>query len=75
MRALSKTEKTKLNRGRERWNKRDEQPFKEFREAEYRGRNQPQQVDLNPNANEPGMNQPKPGETKGSAVETDMLLM
>ena len=59
MRALSKAEKTKLNRRKERWNKRAEQPFKEFREAEYHGRNQPQQIDLNPNVNEPRMNQPK----------------
>ena len=75
MRALSKAEKTKLNRGRDRWSRRAEHPFTESREAELHGRNQPQQDDSNPSTNELQTNQPGLGEIKDHAIRADKHLM
>lgn len=75
MRALSKAEKTKLNRGRDRWNRRAEHPFTKSRGADFQGRNQPQQDDSNPSTNELETNQPGSGETEDQATRADKHLM
>lgn len=56
MKALSKVEKTRLNRGRDRWNTRFEQFNNDPKEPEHHGRMQAQQVGLDPYENEPRSN-------------------
>lgn len=44
--ALSKVKKTRLNRGKDRWNRRFEQPNNKPKEAEHHGRRQAKQIGL-----------------------------
>lgn len=62
MKALSKVEKTRLNRGKDRWNRRFEQLNNEPKEAEHHGSRQAKQIGLDPYKHEPESNQSNSGD-------------
>lgn len=75
IKALSKAKKTKLNRGREKWNKRFEQATYGYTEFEHHGRNQSRQTGLDQVKNGSRLNQSIFGENKGQSVKTGKQLM
>lgn len=75
MKALSKAEKTKLNRGKERLNRIFEQATNGYIEFEHHGRNQSRQTCLDQVKNGSRLNQSISGENEGQSVKTGEQLM
>lgn len=75
MKALSKAEKTKLNRGREIWNMRFEQITNGHTDFENHRRNRASQTSRDQDENGSRPNQSNPGENEGQTTKTREQLM
>lgn len=72
---MSKLQKARVNRRRDKWNRRLERPHNGSTKLERHGRSQLQQIGLNPYDNEPGSNQPNSGHKEGQTTKTGEQLM
>lgn len=75
IKALSKAEKTKLNRGREIWNGRFEQTTNGHTDSENHRRNRASQTGRDQDENGSRPNQSNPGENEGQTTKTREQLM
>lgn len=75
MKLMMIAEKTRLNRGRDRWSRRSKQPHNEPKEPEHHERMQAKQIGLDLDEYEPGSNQSDLGDYENQTRKTREQLM